>query len=191
MKSPPMSYRVSHSVLSVILVATFVSLFFFLYVSNVEREIVQIQMGRIVTAFIKPVQLMASPKQLSDIQQAIKAVKITHEDDVDGKIANSNSQLMRTSAIVFGCINGVGLVAIGVMWKLWHRFDVWHLIKTNLLMIAIVAFVYFMFVTFVVRAFVLIDSNYVRAIVLDSVSKEQQRRGIHPRGDLTNNILIS
>lgn len=189
MKSVPMAYRVSHAILSVMLVATFVSVFFFLYVSNVERKIVQIQMGRIVSAFMKPVQLLASPAQIADIRKAMDRVQVTSDPTVDGAIAATNNRLIRTAAIAFGTLFGVGLLAIGLMWKFWHKFDVLHLLKTNALIIAVVAFVYFMFVTFVVRAYFLIDSNYVRGIILEQVDAEQRRRGVTPHAGAIPGVI--
>ena len=87
------AYKVCNVMLSVALVAVFVTMFFFTYVSNVESEIVQLQMGRIVAQTLTPVAYMLQPSALKSLQTAVDAYKPPNMDDADKAVKKNNTHL--------------------------------------------------------------------------------------------------
>lgn len=168
----PIAFEVANVMLSVALVATFVSLFFFTYVAEVEQQIVQLQMSRIVTDLLTPVKLMMSPSQIGTIKERLKTVTLPDTSAQDAQVEATNKTLRnRAFGIFFGSTGGI-ILLLGIL-RFFVYYDLTRLVVRNLLAIAFVAGTYFLFVTFVVRNFYLIDSNYVRYVVLENVLKRQ------------------
>lgn len=166
--SHPISYKISYIILSVILVATFISTFFFTYVSSVEREIVQIQVKRIINEISDGVELYVPEVYIKDFKDKIDDYHIPDMKEEDEKVATSNKKLMIKTAIIFGCLVGAGILVILTLWYI-YRFDIKYLIIYNLTMLLMVAGAYFLFTTYVIKKYYLVDDNFVKYVMFTNL----------------------
>lgn len=163
------AHSVADVVLSITLVASFISAFYFTYVARVEGEIVQLQMSRMVNNFVRPLRYMLPPHVLAEVQQSIAEMQPPDTSAADAKIAADNAALIKKVAGIFGGLVAVGVLITVAIWFFWERFNPWALIGPNVAMLVLVAATYFVFITFIARDYFLIDDNYVRYVVLENI----------------------
>lgn len=157
--------KVAGGMMAVGLVATFVCTFFFLYVSEIEQQVVQTQMSRIVDQLFSPMVYGLNDDQLDAVLEGLDRTTLPDMTEQDAEVRANNDHLMRTVVPIFIgftvlCFGAAGLMRLGFV------FNYGHQALHNVLMLLVVMCVYFLFMTFVARDFYLIDTNYVRAVML-------------------------
>jgi len=160
--------KVAGGMMAVGLVATFVCTFFFLYVSDIERQVVQLQMSRIVDQLFSPLVYGLNDTQLDTVLKALDKTQLPDMKKADAKVKKENQQLMTTVIPIFVGFTVLCFAAAGLM-RLGFKFNYGHQAMHNGLMLLVVMCVYFLFMTFVAREFFLIDTNYVRSVMLRSM----------------------
>ena len=158
-------YFISYVTLSVILVSTFISIFFFTYVSKVEEEIVKTQMDNIVVNLIKDLNLWVSPEFKNILRDSVNKMKSPETSQEDDEVLKSNNKLLIKSIKVFGIVFCIGIFLIWCMWYK-YRFNIKEIVLYNLIMICFVALTYFLFLISVPKNYNIIDVNHVKYMFL-------------------------
>jgi len=165
------SQEIAYIILSFIITATFISVFFFTYVSSVEADIIKSQISNVIEDFVNSTNLVLTPTQKAEIGKVIvNSLSVPDMSSQDAQAAQTNNKLLKKSAIVFGMLIGIGIVIIAVMWYI-YRFSVWEILKYSLLILVLVAVTEILFVTFVTKNYRLIDQNFLTYLIVTNLQK--------------------
>ena len=163
------SQELAYILLSFVLAATFISIFFFTYVSSVEEEIIKTQISNIVDEFTKSAVVMLPPDEL-EVVKAIITANLTMPDmsDEDKQASDTNSALLKKTIVIVSILVGSGGLIILIMW-LYYRFDILEITKYSIIILALVAVTETLFVTLVTKNFILVDQNYFNTLILTNL----------------------
>ena len=164
------SEEIAYIILSFILLATFISIFFFTYVASVEGQMVKNQIDDTIKSFLSGTKVLLP----SNVRENLKAIldanlKAPDMSTQDQDTANSNKKLINQALLIFGVLLGVGVAVIGIIWY-FYRFSVFNVLKYSFLILAIIALTEFLFVTFVIKNYRLIDRNYLNYLIIDTLN---------------------
>ena len=161
--------EISYIILSFILISTFISIFFFTYVSKVEEEIVKSQIKNSIDNLVSSSNLFLTERQKFLIKDVyLKNVKAPDMSEEDANIDKNNSALLRKTIIIFSCIVGVGLLIVFGLWYK-YRFNIKEVVLTSFIILVLVALTEIFFVTYVTKNFLLIDENYLSYVILSNL----------------------
>ena len=138
---------------------TFINVFFFTYGKTVERDLVVTNVDYLASNLTKDLREIPPP-----YSQLIKAkLNNMHSGDTSGDTAieNNNDEIMSMAARVLG---GLILVAIIVVYICYRYFelsseDMLEIFTSSFIMVLGIGMVEFLFLTLVVRNYMLADKN--------------------------------
>jgi len=161
---------ISSIILSILLSATFISIFFFTYVSKVEGEIVKNQMNSIVQDITGGINAFLPDAEEEKLKESINGINLPDMSQQDNETQTANNALMKQAIMAIAVVNGVGLLIILGLWY-YYRFPVKTLIIQNIIIIAFVAITEFCFVTFITKNYKPLDPNYVKYLFVTQLEK--------------------
>lgn len=165
-----LSQIASNIILSFILIATFISIFFFTYVAKIENEIVQAHIDNSVYTMSKEMNIFITPEKRKIIKEMIiKNMKVPEDAEIDKRIDDNNKQLFNKTIVIFSIILVVGIFILGILW-FFSRYDVLETIKYSIIMLVVSAIVYFLFITYITRKYILVDQNYISYVILSALN---------------------
>jgi hypothetical protein len=165
------SQEISYIILSFILTASFISIFFFTYVSAVESEIIKTQLNNVLDGFCQQLNVVLSTKQKNEIGNLIlNNLKIPDLTENDQTTAEQNKKLLNKSILIFSSLLGAGVFIIAVLW-FFKRFSILPILKYSFIILICVAITEFLFVSLVTRNYRLVDQNYISYLILDSLKQ--------------------
>jgi len=165
------SKEIAYIIISFILSATFISIFFFTYVANVEEDIIKTQISSVIDNFVNSTDLFLTTEQKNEVGKIIvQNITIPDMSQEDAAVQNTNNNLVKKTIIIFGIIFGIGMLIISIMWY-FYRFDIIDMLKYSLIMLAIVAITEILFVTLITKNYQLIDQNYLTYLLLNNLQQ--------------------
>ena len=165
------SKEIAYIIISFILSATFISIFFFTYVANVEEDIIKTQISSVIYNFVNSTDLFLTTEQKNEVGKIIvQNITIPDMSQEDAAVQNTNNNLVKKTIIIFGIIFGIGMLIISIMWY-FYRFDIIDMLKYSLIMLAIVAITEILFVTLITKNYQLIDQNYLTYLLLNNLQQ--------------------
>lgn len=179
-----LSYEtISSIILSVIFVATFLSVFYFTYVAKVENDIVIEQINLLVDDFTKDMKFL-SPQQLQLVKSNLKTMKRQNLSKEDAVVEKNNHDIMMKTIYAMIVLNVVGLTIVYFIAKK-QGFNMLELLKNNFIILVAIALTEFLFLNLFVRNYISIELNQIKLLVLDKLT-----RGINvePQVDDENSV---
>lgn len=179
--SPPLNETLK-VFMQVFFVVTFLSLFFFLYVVNVEKEIFDDQINFVVDSLFDELQSSANlivPQLVQgEIKQEVldymKTVTIDSHNYDDIRKQNDNViDTTKNVVIVFATILGACVLAVYML-----RFCISmsrHIIE-NLLALGAVALTEYLFLNLVTRKYIAADPNHIKLYFAQRVQSYAQKK---------------
>lgn len=156
---------IAYLILTFTLIATFISVFFFTYVSKTEGDIVKSQMDKIVTDLMTDTGAVISASQKAQISQIItQNLKMPDMSQADADTASANNALKNKAAKVFGALILIGLLVIAGLWYK-YRFSLMEITKYSFIILILIAATEFLFVSQISRNYQIVDANYVRYLI--------------------------
>lgn len=154
----------------VVLVAIFLTVFYFTYVSKVEDEIIRKQVAYLTNYFISDLKLLPR-EDIESIRQSIPDNQNMAEQDQAVKI--HNKKVEEKAYTVLGIFSAIG---IGIAYYLSKKygFSLLDVLKNNLLILAFVALTEFIFLNVFVRNYISVDVNAIKLFILDKLVNRNQ-----------------
>jgi hypothetical protein len=157
-------------ILSFILISTFISIFFFTYIAKVENEIIISHIDNTVKSLTKDLEIFITPEKRKLIREVvIKNIEIPNDSETDREIDRHNKQLLDKTIIIFSIISGVGIAILAILWWV-YRFDIFETLKYSIIMLLLTGVVYFLFITYITRKYILVDQNYISYVVVSALN---------------------
>jgi hypothetical protein len=165
------SQEIAYIVLTFILVSAFISIFFFTYVADMEEAIIKKELEGIVSDMVKEMKLYLTPEQKFAVKEAIlRNMKAPDMTEANKKVDDINRALLMKTIIVFSSLIGAGLLIVGLLW-VKYKFNMLSVVGNSIFIVFVVAFTEIVFVNIISANYILVDSNYVKYIVLETLEK--------------------
>jgi hypothetical protein len=171
------SHFISNIILQVILIAAFISIFFFTYGRIVEKNVIVNQNKLIIEHFIKNLKLLPND-QLKIIKTYVDHIKVPTYKAENALIKKNNEKLEKFAfKIIMGLFIG-GLILIILLWTqssnktgFWKKFKLLDLFKDGLIILIFVGSVEFFIATFILQNYRPTNPNFITKTFLDQLLK--------------------
>lgn len=165
-----LGYEIANIIFHVILISSFLVVFFFRYASKVENQIVQIQSKEIVSDISSDIKLVTPSQYLPIIGKNLD-IQVPDLSIEDQKVELSNKALydktVRTIIIIFT----IGILIIFTM-SIIFKFSMKDIFIHNIIILFAVALTEYLFLTYFARNYITIDSNYVKYVALQTINNK-------------------
>ena len=130
--------EIAYIILSFILSATFLTIFFFTYVSSVESDIIKNQINDVITNFINSTNVVLTPVQKKAISMnIIDNLKLPDMSSDDLNAEKTNKNLLNQTLMIFGIIVGIGILIVVGLW-VYGKFNMLEMVKSSLIILSLV-----------------------------------------------------
>lgn len=178
-----MKEEVIFIILQVALIASFLVVFFFSYVSKVENEIVEDQVKYLIDSFTEDQKyFVTDPVTKEAIRQGIAEMKAPDLRKEDEHVKSRNTALKSNAYQIIFALLLVGLIifatySLTLMKKGDYR-SIYRMIITSLILILTVAITEIFFLNKIARVYISADPNYFRNRILVQIKKFSEAQPI-------------
>ncbi len=147
-------------IVHILIIAVFITIFFFTYGSYIEKQIVKKQLEYIVNDLAGDIKVIA-PEIVPVLQKQLGSVGYPNLEKED-KIVEENNKKLKNKTI--GTVIGLTVVTLVVIYYLIQHYelDAKDIMMTNLISCTAVAFTYFIFTTYIIANYRSADPNFVK-----------------------------
>ena len=166
------SRDISNIALNVILIASFLCVFFFTYAARVEEQIVKNQMEYLVSNLFQNVDLLPQSTK-TKLKSVISTAELPDLSKEDEKVYCGNNKLMRRTLTFIGILLFIVITIVFILSRIYN-FDFISIFKMNVITLFFVALTEFCFLTFVASNYISADTNSVRRSFITATKKLNQ-----------------
>ena len=150
----------------VIFIITFISIFFFVYTSIVEHNIVVNQINNLITGFIDDIKLITNDDEQNVLKNLFSKMNLPDMSDTDNEVKQSNKILQNNTMIQISIIFIIG-ISICTFFIVYFKLDWKHMLKESFAGLTAVALIEFIFLTFFAQNYKTLDPNSVKLHIID------------------------
>ena len=155
--------------MAVIFVASFLALFFFVYATKVEEQVVEHQVDFIVSDLISPTRMM-SKDQTKYLRAALQLIDPPDMSKEDEEVKQHNEKVFNDAIKIIVGFTAVGLLIIFALSKKYN-FSFTQLLKNNLIILSFVGITEYLFLTYIGSSFYSANPYFVKKVIVDKLSK--------------------
>ncbi len=164
------SYTIADILLHIILISSFIVIFFFTYASKIEKQIVIRQSTDIVQDVIQSTTSVLPDIAIEELDKTlITQLQPPDMSTEDAEIDASNKDLLDRTVKTIGVVFAVGLLIVYMMSKI-YKFSMTDLLVRNIIIVSFVAITEFSFLTYFAKNYDTIDSNFVKYKILQTIN---------------------
>lgn len=160
--------EIADIVISVLFVATFLTVFFFTFAVKIEGEIVKEQVDYIVKDLTDDLDLLP-PDVTNFLRQQVKSGKRPDMKSADDAVQKSNDEIFWSTIKIVSAALGVGLVGVYVASRYWE-FSMLDSLKRNLVILTFIGLTEYVFLMVFGRKYISADPNYVKLVALNKLT---------------------
>ena len=164
------SKHIAQIILNVILVATFITIFYFTYAKNIEEQILIKQINYITNTLLDDFALFIPKSKYQDMKIVLKNIKTPDLADEDAKVAANNEAVIKQTFTVLIPVVIVSLLVV-VFMGYYFNFSLIDIMVQGLLTLIVVAIVEFVFLKYLGGNFYSADPNFVKYKIIDEIQK--------------------
>ncbi len=170
--------------LHVMLLSTFIVIFFFSYDSYVEGQVVKNSIISVVNSCVDDIILLVPEGTIP--AGTMDSLTVPDLEEEDSEVEKSNAKLLKKAGIFIGIFLAVGLVVIAVLWTLsinhegWkfpkgkplfrnNAFSIGRVCAENFVMLLFVALSEFIFTMFIAANYKPLDNNSVKRLIIKNL----------------------
>jgi len=150
--------------------SVFIPIFFFTYASKIERDVVVSQVNYIVDDILGDISRIAPQDKKQLLKSVANEIEAPILEDADRKVKQNNDELIHTASIILSVVFVAGML-ISYIISRYYEHDYKSIFYENLILLAGIAVVEFVFATFIATKYISGDPNYVRRSVLRSLKE--------------------
>jgi len=156
-------------ILHVVILATFINVFFFTYGSYLEEQIIEQQLGNITHNIARNVRIL-NPDILTGLAPYVNGITPPDMSAEDAAVKARNGALKVNAVIAMTTFAIVAFIVCGgIMYK--YDVDYKKILLNNGLSLLFVGLTYFLFSSFVIANYISVDENFVIGSILTSMKK--------------------
>jgi hypothetical protein len=186
--------------LQITLIFTFLTLFFFFYVTDIEKIEFQKQLEIIVDSISNDVDLKdIIPKSVTTNQNSLIMIDgvldvIVNKVEINAKNENSkikinNNNVFHTALTYVSIVIGFTLITLAIIFLLGHCIPITHFIKEALFAVLAVAIVEYLFLNLIAKHYISAEPNDVRKTLGKSIQTYIDNRNSDPLPKISINKL--
>ncbi len=170
LRPPPSIHTSIDTIAHVALVSTFLSVFYFIYVDQVEGQIVSVSINRVVDEMLDQASAIEGRPITEDprFRKAIMSLRAPDTAAADAEVARSNAKVRNKAFVMMGCIVSASIIAIAVLWSVGRRRagpgytkrDFKWLLVSNAHLLMSAAITEFLFLVMVARNFRVLGAGW-------------------------------
>ena len=159
------------TIIQVILISTFIGIFFFTYASKVEENIVKKQCAEIIQDLSDDIKIMVPSNTLQQIYtKVIPNIKAPDLSKEDAEVKQKNDVLIKSVTKLIIAFVGIGVSIVALL--IWiFKIPVKEILISSGVSVLFVAIVEYSFLTFFAQNYRTIDSNFVKMKILENINK--------------------
>ena len=159
------------TLIQVVLISTFIGIFFFTYASKVEENIVKKQCSQIIQDLSDDVKIIVPADTLQKIYtQVIPRIQAPDLSKEDAEVKQKNDVLLKSVTKLIVAFVGIGLTIVSLL--IWiFKIPVKEILISSGVSVLFVAIVEYSFLTFFAQNYRTIDSNFVKMKILENINK--------------------
>ena len=161
-------YNIANILLHVILISSFLVIFFFTYASKVEKQIVQNQSTAVVQDVLDDILVILPDSAVATIGEHVQNITPPDMSDEDNDVKIKNHELYMKTVKQIAALFVIGMIVIYIMSKV-YKFSMKDLLVHNLIILFFVAVTEFAFLRYFAKNYSTIDSNYVKYVALKTI----------------------
>ena len=163
--------KIVNIIISITFAMSFIALFFFTYVTDIEREVVLNNVNYIINELGGSLPILLDGLPQKDISKSLDSVNLDDMKEADENVKKINDKIIHNSLIIFTSFFVVSLViCLGIC--IYFKLDIVEILSTNLLLLGAIALVEFVFVNFIIRNYISADINGIFKNILITIKKE-------------------
>jgi hypothetical protein len=159
---------VSNLLVGVTLFSIFLGIFYFTYASNIENDILKIQIKNLVDSFTNDLNNLNITNINSEIYTVIDNFKIPDMSAEDKKVKDDNNKLMIKSLKLFGILTISCVFFITTMFVI-YKIDLKNIIITNCIILVFVAITEIFFLNMVAKRYNSLDVNSIKTTIVENI----------------------
>lgn len=161
--------QITNIVLHIILIACFISVFFFIYAVNIEEKVVETQVDYIVADFVDNLAILDDSSR-NILKQYVNTIKKPNLDNADKQVTNKNNGI-RNYVFKIACVAIIfGALFVYFMTKTYN-FSAKELMFKNVVFLVFVALTEYCFLTYLGSQFRSGDPNYAKRTMASTLQK--------------------
>jgi len=152
------------SLMSAAFLATFICIFFFTYGKNIEKNVIINNTSFLIDDLTSSFSLL--PKDITNlIGNKLSNTKSIDMSALDKSVAKSNNIILTKTIEVLSLFLGIVLISTYILCYFFGiNYEV--LIVKNLMLLAAIGFVEYIFLTYVGQYYIAVDTNNIKANIL-------------------------
>jgi hypothetical protein len=161
--------NICYMILSFIMIATFIVIFFFTYVSKVEEKVVKDHVERMTREMFEETDLFLKPEQKDILKTFIEMNRPQVPDAIlqdDKRVEEHNKKLLDKSKKIFSALIITGLIVIFLIYitRKNEKIDMKIVIRNSLIILFFVAVLEYLFVSIISQNYILVDSTLFKSL---------------------------
>ena len=149
--------------------------------SSVEKQIVKTQLENIVKQLTSDLDLILDDNQRKLLSLVVNNITVDDMKEEDDKVEENNKKLKLKTLIIFSTIILVSMIFIAFLYykngivkdrQNQGKIFMKDILGLNLVMILVVALTYFLFIKLVVSNYGLVDSNFVKHVIIKRLKEK-------------------
>ncbi len=162
------SHTIASIILHVVLLATFIGLFYFLYATGIERRVITSQVDRLILDITSDLKIILSDTERQKIAAIFTNLTTPDMSAEDQKAAKSNAELFKKASLVLGLVFVIGISAVIILSFVYH-FSLTDMLKESAVILITAAATEFVFLSFFARNYRSLDPNMVKSNVVKAM----------------------
>lgn len=158
---------IANVILHVILIATFIGIFFFTYASRVEQEIVEAQVNYLVKDFTQTIVAVPETNRKM-VRTALNTIQPPDMKAQDEMVENYNKELIGKATTVLTTMVVIGALGVFLLYK-YYDIDIKTLLIHNAIVLCAVGLVEFSFLNYIARNFISADANRTKRKLIETI----------------------
>lgn len=159
---------ISNIIIEVVFVATFLTIFFFTYVTTVENDIIKDQVNYIVESMLEDTKNFIPPEYLITLKNNLNTMKKPDLTEADNEVRASNNKIKKF------CYKGIGIGIVVLMGltglaSYTLNFSYSHILFENFILLIFIALTEFVFLNVFARNFISADTNKIKLEIINKM----------------------
>ena len=159
---------ISNLLVGVTIFSIFLGIFYFTYASNIENDILKIQIKKLVDSFTNDLNKLNIRDVNSKIYNIIDNFNVPDMSEEDKKVKDNNNALMFKSAKLFGIFALFSIFFITAMFFI-YKIDLKNILITNCIILIFVAITEIFFLNMVAKRYNSLDTNSIKKTIVENI----------------------
>lgn len=164
------SKHLAYIILTVSVVATFLTIFFFTYASKIEEEIVIEQMNYITNDLLDSINIFVPDNLRKNLKSQLNYIKPDDLSKEDKKAKESNKKVLTSTIKIIIPFLIISFITVIIM-SYKYDFSFKKILLETFFVLCVVAIIEYMFLTKFTRYFISADVNFVKYKFISSLQK--------------------